>query len=189
MSPGTCVWTCSIAPYTGPGLPPDQDKTWPLDYWRGHVCTDIRVDTQTGVDQEPRYDSNYTRPFKTLKAAIVAANMCDRILLKPGQVYVGRIGLYRPNMTIMADPAASGGAAGAPRPVVRCTRAADETCIIMGDGLYDGAAHVSRAMRCDACVRWCIPCACLSLAKYRYFTFSSTCSSCCWTSLCYRYYW
>ena len=37
----------------------------------------------------------------------VSINQCDRILLAGGKVHTGRVGIYRPNVTIMTNPASS----------------------------------------------------------------------------------
>ena len=98
---------------------------------------------QAGSDaQQHNYDSRYSKPFRTLKAALAAANMCDRILLRRGQVHSGPVGIYAPNVTIMAEPLLP--SQGDARPLLRCAAAGPERpCIIMGEGLYGGAAHIT----------------------------------------------
>ncbi|EFJ49544.1 hypothetical protein VOLCADRAFT_89861 [Volvox carteri f. nagariensis] len=133
----------STAPYMGIGLGPVYDKNWPYLYWAGRTCKDLYVDAVSGQDNQVfNYDSNYTYPFKTVGAALVAANQCDRILLKGGQNHTGGFGIFRPNVTIITNPADL----PMSRATVVCSSATGANpCIRTGGGLYGGAAAINLA--------------------------------------------
>lgn len=76
--PVPAVWQ-GITPYAGPGKTPDHDFSWPFNFWTTRTCRDIFVDPDTGDDTQTfNYDSNYSKPFKTIAQALVSLNQCDR---------------------------------------------------------------------------------------------------------------
>ncbi len=76
--------------------------------------------------------------FPTRLLAMPAHRFACRIILAGDRTHRGPFGIYRPNVTILSEP---GNAARAQ--VVCSGGGADQPCIFLGDGLFDGAAHVS----------------------------------------------
>jgi len=140
MPPMPSVLLTAPAPSNQVGLPVAyyDTWTWPFGFWLGRVCRDLYVDAVSGSDAQTfNYQSNYSRPFKTIQAALISINQCDRVLLKGNQTHWGHFGIYRPNVTIMTDPRDS------IRATVRCDNVGKSPCIIAGDGFYDGAAELT----------------------------------------------
>ncbi|KAG2445606.1 hypothetical protein HXX76_000217 [Chlamydomonas incerta] len=128
------------APYKGTAQKPVYDKQWPYDFWRTRACKDLVVDAVTGTDDQTFvYDSSYTQPFKTIQAALININQCDRIVLR-AQTHAGGFGIYRPNVTISTYPA---DLAAGKRALVVCNTTGDRPCIRTGDGFYGGAAAIN----------------------------------------------
>jgi hypothetical protein len=130
----------NIASYNGPGLTASyyNQYEWPYQYWLTRTCQDIYVDAINGNDAQAfNYNSLYAEPFKTIQAALISINQCDRILLTGGQIFPGPFGIYRPNVTIMTNPNHKS------RAVVNCVNTAGKNCIMTGSGFYDGAAELT----------------------------------------------
>ncbi|KAG2482863.1 hypothetical protein HYH03_018209, partial [Edaphochlamys debaryana] len=128
------------APFTGPGPGPVYDKGWPFQWWLGRKCMDLLVEPSRGSDdQDHNYESAYA-PFRSVAAAVAAANMCDRVLLAGGASHKGPVGFFQPNITLMTDPADLGSKG---RATLLCTSTGDTPCVRTGEGLYGGAAALT----------------------------------------------
>eukprot|EP00195_Chlamydomonas_chlamydogama_P010507 CAMPEP_0202898854 /NCGR_PEP_ID=MMETSP1392-20130828/7259_1 /ASSEMBLY_ACC=CAM_ASM_000868 /TAXON_ID=225041 /ORGANISM="Chlamydomonas chlamydogama, Strain SAG 11-48b" /LENGTH=1673 /DNA_ID=CAMNT_0049584895 /DNA_START=265 /DNA_END=5289 /DNA_ORIENTATION=+ len=127
----------SIPAYTGPPQLPMYDMDWPWDHWATRTRQDLRVDPDSGSDNQgsrPPF-----RTFKTIKGALAVVEAGDRILLAAGKTHRGPISLRAPNITLTTDPAA-GPAAAAAKILCRAADTGDSNpCIFISDAITSSA--------------------------------------------------